>query len=119
MSYQMPMTRALTAYLLSALLAVTGLTLAVGRGTQPDIGVEIAICSGVEVVTIRLGPDGEPLEERHLCPDAGAMFLAAFALPDQPMPDWQEVGLVGQDLPELPVASPELSPSARGPPLNV
>lgn len=110
------MIRLVFAHMMAVVLAMTGLSFASARGTQPEAGVEMVICAGVELVTIHVGADGQPVEESHLCPDGNAMFLATFALPDLPEPSWQLVGIARAYTAVLPQSAPELVPSARGPP---
>lgn len=113
------MTRAIAAYVLSMILAVTGLSLATARGTAPDIGVEVVICSGVGMTTITLGPDGEPVKQTHLCPDAVALFAATFSVPALGEPQIRLLAYLSLPAPVLEGSRDELTPSARGPPVPV
>lgn len=110
------MTRATLAYLLAFLLAFTGHSLAGARGTNPDNGVAVVICTGVGMTTITLGPDGQPVEETHLCPDATALFAASFDVPAMLRPAPRLIAHLSPPVPALPVSRNELVPSARGPP---
>ena len=108
-----------TAFFLSALLALTGITLADARGEDPVIGAELVICSGTTFTTITIGPDGQPLEENAPCPDGTALFAATFTLPDLVPPTPRLLAVLNPELPRLcrPAGAP--SPSARGPPVLV
>lgn len=71
--------RAPLATLLVLALALAGVTLAGARGQTPPPGaVQVVICSGTTISVITLDADGNPVEERRLCPDYG---LALFAAP--------------------------------------
>ncbi|SPF75203.1 hypothetical protein ALP8811_00188 [Aliiroseovarius pelagivivens] len=115
------MIRVAFAYVLAFALTITSFALADARGDNPDIGgaFEMVLCTGTGMTTITLGPDGEPVESVHLCPDGTSIFAASFALPAMDAPATRLVArtvpsqvtpLVGRD---------ELSPSARGPPALV
>ncbi len=113
------MTRLISAYVLTFLLAFTSLTLADARGGNSDIGMEVVICAGVSMTTIVIGPDGQPIETAHVCPDGASIFAADFTMPEMPL---HEAHLLAEISPADPViftTSIELSPSARGPPALV
>jgi len=77
--------RAPLATLLVLALALAGVTLAGARGQTPPPGtVQVVICSGTTITVITLDAEGNPVEERRLCPDYGQALLAA--LPDAPLP---------------------------------
>ena len=110
------MFRGLTAYIAALALTLASFVLADARGASHDIGYDAVICTGMGMVTISLGPDGQPIEQAEPCPDGTSIFAASFALPAMPTPDADLLGQVAQ-----PAGSPlfeqnELSPSARGPP---
>lgn len=111
--------RIVIALSLSLMLALSGAILAGAKGASHDIGMEVVICSGVGMTTITIGPDGEPIETKEVCPDGHSTFGATFALPAPQRPQLRLVAHVSR----TPVAllSPrfELVPSARGPPLTV
>ena len=67
------MIRAVFAYLLAFALTITGFALADARGTSPefDSGVEMAICTGVGMTTLVIGPDGEPVKNGSPMPGRG------------------------------------------------
>lgn len=60
--------KSVLAYLLTALLIVTGGTLASARG-QTHIAGEIVICVGATVTTITVDENGNPVGPPHICPD--------------------------------------------------
>lgn len=112
------MIRAVFAYVLAFALTITSFALADARGENPDMNgaFEMVLCTGTGMTTITLGPDGEPIESVHLCPDGTSIFAAAFLLPSLDMP---ETRVIARIVPSRTVALPgrdELSPSARGPP---
>lgn len=115
------MIRAVCAYVLAFALTITSFALADARGDNPDIGgaLEMVLCTGTGMTTITLGPDGEPIESVHLCPDGTSIFAASFALPSLDTP---ETPVIAHIVPSRAVAHlgrDELSPSARGPPALV
>lgn len=107
------------AYLLSALVALTGLILADARGSEPVLTTDLTICSGTTFTIISINPDGQPVEKTTPCPDGTAIFAATFDLPGLAQPAPRLVAVV--DAParvlSVPVAAP--SPSARGPPVLI
>ena len=113
------MLRLINTLFLSLTLAITSYSMAVARGQGPDIGTDMVICTGVGMITITIGPDGEPVETTHICPDAMTIFAATATTHDVPsLPttmQWR-VALVGAALTQ---PQETLSPSARGPPLVV
>ncbi len=113
------MLRLINALFLSLTLVLTSYCMAVARGQSPDIGTDMVICTGVGMVTITIGPDGEPVETTHICPDAMTIFAAittAHDIPAQPTTMQWRISL-----PDTALTQPQetLSPSARGPPLDV
>lgn len=82
--------RALTALLLSLLLAVTSVTMATARGEAP-IGQTMTLCSEGGTITVTLDANGNPVAPHaHLCPDCLSAVLAAnlpapLAIPTRPL----------------------------------
>jgi hypothetical protein len=115
------MFRQINAFLLALVVALTSFSLAGARGTQPDAGdgLTMVICSGVEMVTITIGPDGEPIEESHLCPDATALFASAFALDAQPEPARRLLTTLAPNAPRILRGKDTPGAQARDPPLFV
>lgn len=107
--------RAISAVLLSLMLSVTSYGFATARAQAPAAHA-MEICTGFSMVTIWVDENGDPVEERHICPDAVG-FLAGADAP--PTPAAAEPRLIAVLFPRLHVAlntRQELSPSARGPP---
>jgi hypothetical protein len=77
--------RALTALLLSLVLALGSVAMAVAKG-QPSMGTPVALCTDAGPVTITLDAEGNPLPAGpHLCPDC-LSAATAFVLPDEVRP---------------------------------
>lgn len=55
-------------WFLSVVMALSSATMVSARGQMVQ-GDAIVICSGYGVVTIVIGPDGEPVGAVHPCPD--------------------------------------------------
>lgn len=110
------MIRVISAYSLVLLLVITGFSLEQARGQSSDIGVEIVICSGVNMKTISIGADGQPVEGNQACPDGASMFTIAFALPQLVRPEPRLLATETLPTPVIFTSRNELSPSARGPP---
>ena len=113
------MMRALFAYFLALTLTVTGFSFAQARGTAPEMGTDIVICSGVGLTTITIGPDGQPIEETHVCPEAASYFVADFSMPVMELPVSRLIARITPVTATSSLAQHELSPSARGPPATV
>lgn len=117
--YLTPMYRSMNALVLSLVLVLTSYSMAVARGQSPDVGTEMVICTGVGMITMTIGSDGEPVETAHICPDAMSLFATALLAQDIPAQaatmQWRAV------VPDALIRQPQetLSPSARGPPLAV
>ncbi|SMR81787.1 hypothetical protein SAMN04488030_2209 [Aliiroseovarius halocynthiae] len=115
------MIRAVFVHVVAFALTITSFALADARGENPDLNgaFDMVLCTGTGMTTITLGPDGEPIESVHLCPDGTSIFAASFALPSLNKP---EIRVIARIVPSRAVALAgrvELSPSARGPPALV
>ena len=110
------MLRGLTAYFAALALTLASFVLADARGASHDIGYDAVICTGVGMVTITLGPDGQPVETAEPCPDGTSIFAASFALPELARPDAQLLAQIVRPTGAPLFEQDELSPSARGPP---
>ncbi|MCK8465343.1 hypothetical protein MUY35_15900 [Aliiroseovarius sp. S1339] len=112
------MIRALFAYVLALTLTVTSFSLANARGSNPDIGnaIDMVICTGIGMTVLTVGPDGEPIESVHLCPDGAQIFAAAFTVPTVHMPEDRLVMRIVALRAESHIGRTGLTPSARGPP---
>ena len=113
------MLRYISAYLLTALLALTGFTLADARGQDPVVGATLVICSGTTITTITIGPDGQPVEKNAPCPDGTALFAATFTLPELTPPATPLLAVLVPSLPRALSARNQLWPSARDPPVVI
>ncbi|UWQ13800.1 hypothetical protein K3556_12815 [Aliiroseovarius sp. M344] len=112
------MMRTFFAYVLALVLTVTSFSLAHARGNNPDVGsaIEMVICTGVGMKVLTVGPDGEPIETVHLCPDGAQIFAAEFSLPVVQMPEERLVIQLAAAHATAHIGRTELTPSARGPP---
>lgn len=72
--------RALLFCVIAVLLWTSG-ALGVARG-KSDIGSLLVICTGFEMTTIVIGPDGTPVERHERCPDSILAAMAALSLPE-------------------------------------
>ncbi|WP_289069397.1 hypothetical protein [uncultured Aliiroseovarius sp.] len=79
--------------------------------------IDMVICTGLGMVTMTIGPDGEPVDSVHLCPDGAQMFAAEFFVPMIHMPVQQLLARIGPVRAASLGGRTELTPSARGPPL--
>jgi len=110
------MMRAFTAYAAALALTLASLVLADARGASHDIGAEAVICTGAGMITITLGPDGQPIESTGACPDGTSIFAASFALPVVPRPETRLVAQIEATASAALTTREALTPSARGPP---
>jgi len=110
------MVRGLTAYLAALALTLASFVLADARGASHDIGMDMVICSGAEMVTITIGADGQPVEHTEPCPDGTSIFAASFALAEMPRPEARLLVHLAAPAANTLTEHEELSPSARGPP---
>ena len=103
-------------WFLSVVLALSGATMATARG-QMVHGEAIVICSGYGVVTIVIGPDGEPVGSVHPCPDCTAhlavVLPSTILAPARPLTRAEPVHAAVPVLALAPAAPP---PQARAPP---
>lgn len=111
--------RAMIAFTLSFVLALSGAVLASAKGASHDVGMEIVICSGVGMTTITVGPDGQPVETKEVCPDGYSTLGATFTVPDLPRPTLRLVAEAMVDAVTLSTPRHDVTPSARGPPVPV
>ncbi len=117
--YLQHMLRFITAFSLSLTLALTSYSMAVARGQSSDIGTDMVICTGVGMITMTIGADGEPVETAHVCPDAMSIFGTVILVQEMPV---QMVTLQWRTtVPETVIGQPQetLAPLARGPPLVI
>lgn len=111
--------RPILASLLVVAVALAGATLAGARGQVPPPGaVQVVLCTGTTISVVTLDAEGNPVEERRLCPDYG---LALFAAPPAaPLVLQAPASLAELRLwPRLEAATAPVSglrPAVRGPP---
>ena len=113
------MIKSFQALFLSLVLAVTSIGFAVARGQNPDVGTDMVICTGVGMIVMKIGPDGKPVEETVVCPDAISVFATAFYLENPPAQVWKTSVITTQDAAVIWRARDVLTPVARGPPLEI
>jgi hypothetical protein len=105
-------------WFLSVVLALSGATMVSARGQMVQ-GDAIVICSGYGVVTIVLGPDGEPVGAVHPCPDCtphlAAVLPGAAPVAARPLTRVEPVPGVFAVVALAPAALP---PQARAPPVG-
>lgn len=111
--------RKTAALVLTLAMVLTSISMAVARGQNPDIGTEMVICTGVGMTTVTIGPDGEPVETTHICPDSLSIFAATFALPALVQPEPRLLAHLSPSVSAPHRAAEALTPSARGPPASV
>ncbi len=113
------MIRLLNVLFLIATLVFTSVSVAFAHGQRSDQGADLVICSGTELITITIGPDGVPVKKVQVCPDAVSVFAAAFIPLVFPRRSDRIVARLSRALVIRPQGTQAISPSARGPPLTV
>lgn len=108
----------LTALLLALILALTSVSMAVARGGMSLSGMMI-LCVNAGQVIVPIGPDGNPQDQPHLCPDCN---MGALALTD-PVPLVAPIRRAhpaqATPITQIVHAAPIRAARARGPPLSV
>jgi hypothetical protein len=111
--------RALTALLLSLMLALASVSMAVARGQAP-MGPEIELCTDAGAVTVRLDAEGNPMPDGpHLCPDC-LSASTAFVMPEAgaiPAPHITIHGVEATTVVQFRAGLTRRAAQARGPPL--
>lgn len=112
-----PVLRPILAILFAALLALTGQSMAIARGSAPVVG-EITLCTGSGPVMMPVDAKGNPTGPAHYCPE-GAIALWNLEMPAAivvaRMLDWRNGRYVPlHAISATPVEIAE--PQARGPP---
>lgn len=78
--------RAYLIQLMIAVLVLTGLSMAVARGTPATAG-QIEICTGSGPIMVVLDEDGNPTGQVHYCPESAMTLMNALAdVPVLPVP---------------------------------
>lgn len=112
----MTRTRPFSAFLLCALVALTGGTMAVARGQAASAG-QIVICTGSGPVTVDVDTRGQPVGPVHICPDCVMSLLAAVAGGEPDVAAPERVHALRFDLPQrAAIGRPMTVPRARAPP---
>jgi len=107
------------AFALALMLALTGQSMAVARGST-DVAGQMVLCTGTGPVTVYMDADGQPVPPPHHCPDC-VVGLAEVIVPSDVVAAWV-AGLVRtQSMRAALVAAPNRvwRAVARGPPLGV
>ena len=79
----MSLTRISAALTLALVLSATSMSAALARVGMSADGM-LVLCIGHQVVTLPMGPDGQPQEIAHICPDCVMGALADFPAPSHP-----------------------------------
>lgn len=114
------MTKTLRSYLgiaLALMMAFTGQSMAVARGT-PSASGQIVLCTGTGPISVLVDENGQPVGKPHICPDCALSFFDVLA--EQPALSLRPEGRVVVLRPEM--GSPadtglKIPAVARGPPL--
>ena len=104
-----------TALLLALMLAMTSVSMAVARGGMSMNGAMI-LCIDAGQQVVPLGPDGQPIEVSHACPDC---IIGALALTEpQPLdaPQWRMARLYARPFTLLVHETTVQGGQGRGPP---
>jgi hypothetical protein len=109
------MRRNILTTLLALVLAVTSVGFGHARGAAPAAGAMV-ICRGQTVIRIVIDASGQPVETRHICPDA-VLFVAAGPAP-LAVPALDEgAGRLSPSVTAVHAASlAAITPRERGPP---
>ncbi len=113
------MLRLLNLLFLTLTLVFTSVAVAFAHGQRTDQGVDLVICSGAELITITIGPDGVPIKKIQVCPDAVSVFSANFTPLTLPRCSSRVVARLSGPRGLWQQGQKPVSPSARGPPLGV
>jgi hypothetical protein len=113
------MLRLINAILLVCTLVVTSVAVSFAHGQRHDQGMDLVICSGAELITITIGPDGQPVKKIQVCPDAVSIFAATSTNMQIPA---CSIRLLDRLVPlrdKVQSGQLRVIPSARGPPLAI
>ena len=109
--------RSLSVLVLALMLAVTSVTMAVGRSSAP-MGPAVVICADGGAVMMTLDAMGRPVPITHPCPDCVAAVAAQVLAGFDPAP--QRPDFPSRALRPAPITTTavwaEFVPQARGPP---
>lgn len=111
----MALLRSLTGVLLALMLAVTSYGFATARAHAPASHA-MEICTGFSMVTIWVDENGDPVEERQICPDAVSFLADTDQIATAPLATPTLIAVLAIIAHPVFDTRHELSPSARGPP---
>jgi hypothetical protein len=66
---------------LALMLALTGQSMAIARGTSDSAG-QMVLCTGTGLITVFVDENGDPTGAPYICPDCALNFLTATTLPE-------------------------------------
>ncbi len=107
------------AFALSALLGLTGQSIAASRGADQAVG-QMVLCTGTGPVVVYMDAEGQPTKPPHYCPDYALTLLGALLVDQPPLPPAPERARVAPDraFASLIAAPLPLKP-ARAPPVTL
>ena len=77
--------RSLNALFLSALIALTSVSMSLARGQMRDASGSIVLCTGTGPISVQVDSDGQPFGPMPICPDCVVGFMDYLAV-DRPSP---------------------------------
>ncbi|MGI3183697.1 hypothetical protein [Nioella aestuarii] len=107
-----------TAVLLGLVLAMTSVSMAVARGGMSMTGSMI-LCIDAEQQIVPIGPDGEPMQVTHACPDCTIGALALTGLQPLDAPEWRMALLYARPFTLLVHETTVQGGQGRGPPSRI
>jgi len=107
--------RLFSALFLALTLAVTSVGFAAARAHAPATHA-MEICTGFSMVTVWVDENGDPVEQRHICPDAVSFLADADTTVTAQVFEPTLLGVLSPVPLHGAETREELSPSARGPP---
>lgn len=115
-SEQMIRYRSYLGVFLALLLALTGQSMAVARGT-PNAAGQIVMCTGTGPTVVSVDDTGQPVGPPYICPDfATSLFAATYLPPAVPVRPLTRALVLPLPARTLVVSLKAPSASARGPP---
>lgn len=116
------MTKLMRTYLgisLALMLALTGQSMAVARGT-PSASGEIILCTGTGPISVLVDENGQPVGKPHICPDCAlSVFAALGEEPPQLLRPEGRVTALRIEIGKHEADSQSVPARARGPPVLV
>jgi hypothetical protein len=103
--------------LLALMLALTGQSMAVARGSARVAG-EVVLCTGQGAVAVQVDENGQPTGPAHICPDCAlSLFAMDAGVPQMPVRIEGKGRALRPVARALPVSRDGVASRARGPPL--